>query len=202
MTASPPVLTIDIMRHGQTEADAAKLYGATDVPLSREGKQAMRKAAMRIHREPIAQVVSSPLQRCAWLAQYLHEHQHIPYTLHVGFAEMNFGDWEGQNTEALLAKHPCFRSDVSQLKPPRGETFTQFQQRVMQAWQQHVAAHITQGGHHLLIAHGGVIRVLLAHVLHVPSQYLHHLYVPHAAWSRISLTQGEPPMLWFMNHHA
>jgi broad specificity phosphatase PhoE len=197
---SSPILTIDILRHGETTMDAGKLYGATDVPLSDLGKEQLLTAVKTIHQEPIAAVISSPLQRCAWLAEQLKDEVDVAYER--GFAEMDFGDWEGQDIKTLLKQEPNFRLDVSQLAAPNGESFVDFHARVTAAWQQYIDAHLEQGGHHLLIAHGGVIRVLLGHALQVPMANLANLYVPHAAWSRISFTAKQPPMLWFMNYRA
>jgi len=199
---SSPILTIDILRHGETEAEAGKLYGATDVPLSELGKSQALKAARMIHREPIAKVISSPLKRCAWLGEKLATRQHIHTCYHIGFSEMNFGDWEGEDIQTLIRQEPNFRQDISQLKPPGGETFADFEHRVLTAWHDYIAQHMDEGGHHLLLTHGGVIRLLIGQVLHMPKQHLSKLYIPHAAWSRITFTQGESPMLWFMNHHA
>ena len=199
---SPPILTVDILRHGETEAEAGKLYGATDIPLSDLGKSQALKAAKIIHKEPIANVISSPLKRCAWLSEKLNTRQHISTSYHIGFSEMNFGDWEGKDIQTLIQQEPNFRQDISQLKPPNGETFTDFEQRVSTTWHDYISQHLEQGGHHLLVTHGGVIRLLLGQVLHIPKQYLSSLYIPHAAWSRITFVQGESPMLWFMNHHA
>ncbi|MDQ6984617.1 MAG: histidine phosphatase family protein [Ghiorsea sp.] len=197
---SQNVLTIDILRHGETGTNAGKLYGATDVPLSSLGKEQLLQAVKSIKKEPISHIISSPLQRCAWLAEQLKAKSPVSYN--ANFAEMNFGDWEGQSIQNLLQQQPNFRQDVSQLDAPNGETFPNFHQRVEQAWQAYIEQHTERGGHHLLITHGGVIRVLLGLVLHIPQSKLANLYVPHATWSRITFVQGEPPMLWFMNHHA
>ena len=195
-----PVLTIDILRHGETTMDAGKLYGVTDVPLSELGKKQLLAAVQCIFQEPVSAIVSSPLQRCSWLAEQFKGKLSVSYER--GFAEMNFGDWEGGDIKTLLKQEPNFRLDVSQLNPPNGEIFIDFHARVISAWQQYIDSHLEQGGHHLMIAHGGVIRVLLGHALQMPMSYLGNLYVPHAAWSRISFTSNQPPMLWFMNYHA
>ncbi|MDQ7058875.1 MAG: alpha-ribazole phosphatase family protein [Ghiorsea sp.] len=199
---SPAILTIDILRHGDTDAEAGKLYGATDVPLSDLGKSQALKAAKIIQKEPVSNIISSPLKRCAWLSDKLSTRQHINTRYHVDFAEMNFGDWEGKNIKTLIQQEPNFRQDITQLNPPNGETFADFDQRVSASWHDYIEQHIEHGGHHLMVTHGGVIRLLLGKVLHIPKQHLSSLYIPHAAWSRITFTQGESPMLWFMNHHA
>lgn len=201
---SAPVLTIDLLRHGQTDADPSSLYGSTDVPLSELGKKQLQAAFMAINNQPVTQIISSPLQRCKWLALWANEHtpNSIPATFDHGFREMDFGDWEAQNIETLFAQEKTFQRDISKLNPPNGESFDVFSPRVRMAWNNYIQQHQQTGGHHLMVTHGGVIRVLLGMVLHIPDQHLNNLFIPHAAWSRISLVDGEPPILWFMNHHA
>ena len=118
------------------------------------------------------------------------------------FSEMNFGDWEGQNTSDLIASGVDFRHDIRQLNPSNGESFHQFATRVQTAWQRYVAQYSQHEEHHLLLTHGGVMRVLLGLVLHIPPQHLGKLHIPHAAWSRVSFIAGEPPVLGVMNRHA
>ncbi len=200
MIESPAVLTIDMLRHGETTNNGDRLYGATDIPLSNNGKEQLKSATKNISSEPLSHVISSPKQRCAWLAHELPDH--ISTNFEPGFAEMDFGDWEGQAVSDLLANEPGFQPNLNQLNPPNGESFTTFSQRVLSTWQAYVNKHLTAGGHHLLITHGGVMRVLLGGILHIPENQLSRLYIPHATWSRVTLVQGEPPVLWFMNRHA
>jgi alpha-ribazole phosphatase/probable phosphoglycerate mutase len=44
------------------------------------------------------------------------------------------------------------------------------------------------GRHVLVIAHGGTIRIILAHVLGIPSSRLFALEVPYAGLSRVRVT--------------
>jgi len=201
---SPPILTIDLLRHGHTDAKAGCLYGATDVPLSEAGKEQLMHAFTAIHQEPISHVVSSPLQRCAWLAKIASKTSLTPITatFELGFKEMDFGDWEGCDIQTLIEQKNGFQHDASKLFPPNGESFAVFASRVRQTWENYIHQHIQQGGHHLLVTHGGVMRVLIGAALHIPEQHLGSLFIPHASWSRISFVQGEKPMLWFMNRCA
>ncbi|MDX8383739.1 MAG: histidine phosphatase family protein, partial [Ghiorsea sp.] len=102
----------------------------------------------------------------------------------------------------LVASGVDFRHDIRPLNPSNGESFQQFSTRVQTAWQQYVKQHSNLDEHHLLITHGGVMRVILGMLLHIPMQHLGKLYIPHASWSRVSLLEGEPPVLWFMNRHG
>jgi len=194
------MLTIDLLRHGETMADAQKLYGASDVKLSARGQQQLTQAVAGIDMANITHITSSPLQRCLWLASAMTKQHKV--SVEQGFSEMDFGDWEGQNTADLIRQGIDFRLDICQLAPPHGESFTNFSNRVLTTWQAYIMQHIQQGGHHLLISHGGVIRVILGLILNIPTQHLGKLYIPHAAWSRVTWVEGEPPVLWFMNREA
>ncbi|MDX8388143.1 MAG: histidine phosphatase family protein [Ghiorsea sp.] len=197
---TPPILTIDLLRHGETDTDSNRVYGATDVPLSSKGKVQLLAASNIICEEPLTHLTSSPKQRCSWLPKNLS----IPITatFEIGFSEMDFGDWEGQEISGLLAQKNSFQPNLNQLNPPNGESFENFSERVLTTWDKYTKNHITQGGHHLMISHGGVMRVILGKILHIPDEQLSRLYIPHASWSRITLVEGEEPMLWFMNQHA
>ncbi|MDQ6988773.1 MAG: histidine phosphatase family protein [Mariprofundaceae bacterium] len=194
------MLTIDLLRHGATQASPQHLYGATDVPLSQEGEQQLKQAWASVSQDGISNICTSPLQRCTWLPQHV-QHQ-AKVVVEDAFSEMNFGAWEGQSIVDLRLKGVDLRGAMQPLLPPDGESWAVFSARVLQAWQDYVQQHLQQGGHHLLLSHGGVMRVILAAVLHIPDAHVGKLYIPHATWSRVTCVEGEPPVLWFMNRHA
>ena len=115
---------------------------------------------------------------------------------------MDFGRWEGESLSTLRKNSDYSTSSLANLNPPDGESFTAFSRRVKQCWENYLEKHLAEGGHHLLITHGGVIRVILGMILHIPDTQLQRLFIPHASWSRISLVRGEQPMVWFINREA
>ncbi|RYE51090.1 MAG: hypothetical protein EOP48_18730 [Sphingobacteriales bacterium] len=63
------VATFTLLRHGQVAGPAA-LYGHTNVALSEQGYNAMHASMKKIHAlQSIDTIVSSPLIRCAQLAE-------------------------------------------------------------------------------------------------------------------------------------
>ncbi|HET6569628.1 MAG TPA: histidine phosphatase family protein, partial [Rhodothermales bacterium] len=63
---------IFLVRHGATILTAEDRFaGATDVPLSDEGREQAQRLAMRLSGEPIAGVYASPLGRALETAQIL-----------------------------------------------------------------------------------------------------------------------------------
>jgi broad specificity phosphatase PhoE len=200
------VTTIDLLRHGQTQADDI-LRGRIDVPLSAEGYLQMQQ---RIEfcidpQPPWQQLICSPLQRCAHFADDLSQQHGSPLSREPGFIEMDFGDWDGLPLDQLRADNPKLFDNVwrqpEHFTPPNGETLQQFTARIRAAWQALLKHY--QGQHLLLVTHGGVIRALLAMVMQLPQTALSCMEVPFACMSRIKVyhRQDHPdwPQLVFHN---
>ncbi|MEE8057406.1 MAG: histidine phosphatase family protein [Pseudomonadales bacterium] len=204
--SSNPVTTIDLLRHGQTQADDI-LRGRIDVPLSENGYQQMQdRVAPYINPEfPWQQIITSPLQRCAQFANNLAEQHRSPINVHEGFLEIDFGDWDGRSFDELKAEDAELFSKIwiepHKYRPPNGETFQAFSSRINTAWQGILQQHC--GKHILLICHGGVIRALLSNIMQTPLTSLSRIDVPYACLSRIRvhhhLGQSDWPQLIFHN---
>ncbi len=199
---SEPII-IDLLRHGAVEAEGWAFRGSTDLPLSETGWQQMRSVTDHLgqigHR--FDHIATSPLQRCLLFAHELSEGQQCDVQTLDAMREMDFGDWENRSFDELGQEHGellhrFWQSPVG-VQPPNGEAFDDFSRRVIDGWQAWVARDC--GNSRLLVAHGGVIRVLLAHLLDMPMAALWRLHLPYAAWSRVSLLEGHSPKLLFMN---
>jgi len=193
-----PVI-IDLLRHGEVDAEGWAFRGSTDLSLSESGWRQMRSVAAYF--ESFDHIATSPLQRCRLFAEELNDKQHTNLlTLH-DMREMDFGAWENRSFDELETEygpllHQFWQSPVS-VQPPDGEAFDDFSRRVISCWQEWLE--MASGNHRLLVAHGGVIRVLLAHLLDMPMDALWRLHLPYASWSRVSLCEGHQPRLLFMN---
>ncbi len=178
--------TIDLLRHG--ECEGGHVYrGRLDFPLSAIGWQQLRDKTQNI--DVWTQIVTSPLQRCALFAQEVAERCSKPLSIMEDFREVDFGDWEGRLIDDVWREQGSdvrrFFADPVNAAPPNGEPMREFEQRVLSAWQQLLQT--LRGEHILLVAHGGTIRVLLAHVLSMPLQRIVSLDVPYASASRIRI---------------
>lgn len=181
-----PVSYVDLLRHGLPEG-GTRYRGHRDDPLAAEG-WAQMWAAVGEH-SPWRRVISSPLSRCAAFARALAERHELPLAVEPRFKEISFGDWEGRHpAEVFETQAEAVRrywQDPVAHTPPGGEPLTDFAARVTAGWDALVAE---MGGEHVLVvAHGGVIRVILAHVLGMPLAGVLRLEVAHAALSRIRL---------------
>ncbi|HEY5790482.1 MAG TPA: alpha-ribazole phosphatase family protein, partial [Gammaproteobacteria bacterium] len=172
MAATPT--TVDLIRHGQP-LGGSRFRGRLDDPLSDAGWQDMRRALGQGTRWTA--VVSSPLLRCADFARDHARRLGVPLELEPRFAELGFGDWEGCQHADLRASDGerlrAFWADPEHNPPPGGEPLLQFRDRVQAAWADLLAEHA--GGHVLVVAHAGVIRILVMQVLGMPLERYYRL---------------------------
>jgi len=199
------MIEIDLIRHVKVDGPAA-LYGYTDIaPQTEQNNRLLAALVQSQQLSPYDLVISSPLQRCQLLAQQFSTMNKIPLVCLNGFKEMNFGDFDGvafddissSNSQGwqLLEK---FWQAPSNIHLPNGETLQQFHHRVTSAW----LALITQQFNDLtnrqkplrilLVAHGGVIRMILADILQLDWQsatWQQHLQIANASCSKIAISR-------------
>lgn len=189
---------VDLLRHGEPEG-GQKFRGAIDDPLSALGWRQMR-ATVGTCRDWEA-VISSPLRRCAAFARELSEQLNRPLAIDSGFSELSFGIWEGRAVAEVSAAEPAalgrFWRDPVAHPIPQGEPVADFDRRVGRAWDELLRGY--RGRHVLLVAHGGVIRMILRRLLEMPLHRIWRIEVPYAALSRIRQhcdPQAEPHLVF------
>ncbi|MBE93847.1 histidine phosphatase family protein [Marinobacter sp.] len=192
----------DLIRHGEP-AGGPMFRGSKDDPLSDTGWQQMNAAIRDDDQWDV--IITSPLLRCRIFAEQLAEQRQIPLHQEPRLREIAFGDWEGRTSENIMADTPealtRFWSDPVRYPPPGGEAITEFRQRVSSAWQdwQTQAA----GKRVLVVCHGGVIRMLLAEVMGIPTERsFSALTVPYACRSRIRVDLSEHGLLSCLQTHG
>ncbi|MEZ5435699.1 MAG: histidine phosphatase family protein [Pseudomonadales bacterium] len=184
------ITTIDLLRHG--ECEGGHVYrGRLDFPLNENGWQQLRDKTQQL--DMWTHIVSSPLQRCALFADEVAQRCNKPLSVMDGFREVDFGDWEGRLIADVWQEQGSnvrrFFADPENAAPPNGEPMREFERRVVEAW--HAMLQSRRGEHVLLVAHGGTIRVLLAHVLAMPLNRIANLEVPYASASRIRIHHND-----------
>lgn len=189
------------MRHGEPEG-GDRYRGSVDDPLSSNGWDQMRRVVADYRAWDV--VITSPLQRCSAFAHEISERLAVPLETEHGFREMGFGLWEGRTAEEIMRddrRHLVrFWRNPLQHPPPGGESLQRLRRRVMIAWDSILTRHASH--RILLVTHGGVIRVILGHVLSMPLEHLSRLYVPYAALSRIRIDTLEGDAMPRLIFHA
>lgn len=179
---------LDFLRHGEP-LGGRKYRGQTDDPLSEKGWTEMRSAVGDAR--PWQAIVSSPLSRCRAFAEALAAEMAVPLALEDRLKEMAFGAWEGRTPSELKAEDPDvlfnFKQDPIGARPAGAEDLHGFQSRVAQAFDS--MAETYRGGHVLVVAHAGVIRMAICHVLGIPVAHAYRLQVGSAAMARFRLEE-------------
>ena len=195
------VTTIDLIRHGEPVGGSGRYRGQIDDPLSEKGWRQMREAVA--DHCPWQSIISSPLSRCAAFAEELSQRHGLPLAFDENLKEISFGEWEGLTKDEISSKDPAvlhrFYNDPIANVPPGAETLAQFQVRITSAWNTLVNDYA--GQHVLVVAHAGVMRMVVCHVLATPLESMFRIYVPNAGVSRIRIDgEGEQALTSLMFH--
>ena len=156
-----------LVRHGETVWNQENRWqGQVDVPLSEVGCGQAVQLGQRLSAEKrlIRAIYTSDLSRALDTAAIVGKIVGISPTPEVAWREMNIGTWSGLTTAEVIAR---YADDWQRLRAgedlPRGggETFAQFQGRILRS-AQHLA-HKHAGEQVAIVTHGGVVRAFLLH---------------------------------------
>jgi broad specificity phosphatase PhoE len=189
---------IDLIRHGMPQGGHRIRGNGIDDPLSDEGWSQMRASTSGVH--AWQRIVTSPMQRCREFAQWLATRRKLPLSIEPRLREVGFGAWEGIARAELKNRHreeyEAFYRDPVNNRPPGAESLDDFGRRVADAFEKFAA---TPGhGNVLIVAHAGVIRAAIGHVLQVPPVNWYRLDVANAGITRF-IRDGHDTHLVFHN---
>jgi len=143
-----------LIRHTRPDVPSGLCYGRTDVALADTfaGEAARVLAAL----PEIRVLVTSPLQRCMALAQYIAAAKELPLAVDERLMEMDFGAWQGRHWSDLpMADLDAWSDDFLHARPHGGESVAMFVSRVGAA----LAAWSSRQEPVALVTHAGVIKV-------------------------------------------
>jgi broad specificity phosphatase PhoE len=159
---------IFLIRHGATILSAEDRFaGATDIPLSDEGRRQASRLAARLQGEPITAIYASPMGRTIETARILAEPHRLEVRQREGLREISHGHWEQMTREEVEAKYPQeaeeWDKDPYTFAPAGGESGLAVTARALPALIELVRAH--PGGNILVVSHKATIRLLLSSLL-------------------------------------
>lgn len=175
---------IELLRHGEP-VGGSRYRGQIDDVLSEHGWKQMWQA---VEGRPLwEQIVTSPLQRCHAFATALAGRHHLPLAQEPRFVEVGFGVWEGRTRTELERLEPGqvarFLADPLAHRPPGAEPLDAFLARVRAGYAEMVERYAGQSI--LVVAHAGVIRAVLCHVLQIPPAAMYRIHVANAGITRL-----------------
>ena len=201
-----PPTTIVLVRHGVTAHTAAKRFsgglGGDNPSLSEEGRAQVRAAAEWL--SPIAEridaVIASPVRRTRESAQIVAEVLGHAVVEEPGFAEMEFGDWDGL-TFAEVAERDQAGLDAwlgsLDVPPPGGESFRAVQERVLaglaRVREQHAGRTV------VVVSHVTPIKTLVAQAMAAPLEAVFRMELAPASVSVVSFYDDDKASLRLFN---
>jgi 2,3-bisphosphoglycerate-dependent phosphoglycerate mutase len=149
-------MTILLVRHGETDGNAARILQRPDVPLNERGMRQAERLAWRLFAQGFVHVLCSDLLRARMTAAPLASRSGITIEESPLLQERNFGDLRGL-PYAELTEDP-FGPDFA---PPNGEDWSRFHARVAEAFAFIVARRRAVNGTLVVLTHGLVCRALV-----------------------------------------
>ncbi len=190
---------IILVRHGEATHHTEHLTGGwTDSTLTGNGKQQMEIVAKILakdfeeHKKPV--IFTSDLQRAVQTATPMPNIRNLPSVTFPAFREICFGKWEGLTFKEIKAQWPSdielFFNKPKEARVENGEGFQEVQDRAWAAFEE-IVEDQTEDTSIMLVAHGGIVRVLLCAALGLDLDKMWEFYVDNASLSCIIKWEGK-----------
>jgi len=157
-------MTILLVRHGETDGNAARILQRADMPLNERGMRQAERLARRLFAHGFVHVLCSDLLRARMTAVPLAARPGITIEESPLLQERNFGDLRGV-PYVELTEDP-FGPDFV---PPNGEDWPRFHARVAEAFAFIVTRSRAVNGTLVVVTHGLVCRALVERHALVPN---------------------------------
>lgn len=159
---------IYLIRHGATILTAEDRFaGATNVPLSDEGRTQAGRLAQRLKGLPVSAVYASPLDRTMETARILAAPLHLEVNPRDGLREISHGHWEQMTRAEVEQQFPAeaaaWDEDPFTFSPPGGESGLEVTARALPAFLDIVRHH--EGESVIVVSHKATNRLLLSSLL-------------------------------------
>jgi phosphoserine phosphatase len=184
--------TVFLVRHGVTAwHEEGRVLGQRDIPLSPEGLRQAEEAAAGLAGVPIAEVLSSPLQRAIQSADFIGKAAGIEVARDPRLIDFQLGKWTGM-TYAEVAENEEYQRFVRQPdseRIPDGESLEDIRRRSVAAVEQ-TLRDSPPGDAVAIVTHAGIIRVLLSHYMGSPPANYHRIRVGPGSVSILSFADA------------
>lgn len=194
--------TLLLLRHGETPLSIEKRFaGVGDIPLTERGAAQAEAAAAHLARwGGVQAVVSSPLKRTRATADAVARALGVEVTEDRGFAETDFGEWEGLTFAEVRERAPhllkAWLGDP-EVAPPGGESFASVATRVAEARTRLLRTHPEQTV--VVVSHVTPIKTLVRQALGAPPEALYRMHLDVACLSRVDYHADGPSVVRLLN---
>lgn len=195
--------TLYLIRHGETIGNDAKRYkGSTDVPLSWRGIMQIKEVSSFIaEKVKLSAVYCSSLSRAAKSAEIIAEPHCLKPLVIPDLTERNFGIWEGMTFDEIKELYPsefeAWAANPLKHSPINGESTSEVYERVTRALDGVLKRHENSNSQEdtdniAIVAHGGVNRIILCHLMGVPLENFFRIEQDNAAINIIEFWERYP----------
>jgi broad specificity phosphatase PhoE/ribonuclease HI len=199
---SPPggsATTLVLVRHGATSLTADKRFSgglaSSNPGLTDEGGAQVREVAEWL--APLAEaveiVVASPVRRTRESAEIVADRLGVGLVEEAGFAEMEFGAWDGLSFAEVRERSPgeldAWLGSLDAAAGGDGESFREVESRVLEGLARVLETYA--GKTLVVVSHVTPIKILVAHTVDAPLSALFRMELSTASVSVVSFF-GEP----------
>jgi probable phosphomutase (TIGR03848 family) len=187
--------TVILARHGRTVANATGvLAGRTPgVVLDDVGVRQAEEAARRLDGLALTAAVTSPLERCKQTATILLRGTGVKARVERSLTECDYGEWSGRPMKELVKEDlwKVVQAHPAGVRFPGGEAMAEMSSRsvrAVRAWDARVAEAAGDDAVWLAVAHGDIIKAVLADALGVHLDGFQRIVVDPASFSVVRYT--------------
>jgi probable phosphoglycerate mutase len=196
-----PATIAAILRHGETPLSVEKRFsGRGEAALTDRGAAQAEAAAMRLAGLGLDVIVSSPLRRTRQTAEIVAAKAGVDVVIEDGFAETDFGEWEGATFGEISQRSPEALQEWladPNIAPPGGESMAATAKRIVAARQRTIAAYPDQKV--LVVTHVTPIKLMLRDALDAPLHSVFRIHIDPASVSLIDWRAEGPSVVRLVN---
>jgi broad specificity phosphatase PhoE len=184
------MLRLLLARHGETDWNReGKYHGHTDIDLNSIGLEQAERLAQRLRSERVDAVYSSDLKRALHTAQHIAADMNTKVVSTKELREINLGYYEGKRFRGAEDEgrplESAWEAGNIDFPIPGGETLYQLQARVAVFVSTLKERH--GDGTVILVSHGGVLRVMICHLVGLELKYWWNLRLEGASLSEVDV---------------
>ncbi|AUP80835.1 alpha-ribazole phosphatase [Flavivirga eckloniae] len=156
-------MEVYLIRHTTPDIKKGICYGQSDLNLADTFSKEFKAIEEQIPNNKSYSIKSSPLKRCALLAEHLGN----PVLFDDRLKEFDFGNWEMKSWDNIPKDElNLWMKDFVNFKVPNGESYTDLASRVLNFFEDIINSNSEQDL--IIVTHAGPMRAFLASILNIP----------------------------------
>lgn len=158
------------------------------------GKEISRRKSEVEETPALSAVYCSDLSRAIRSAEIIAAPFKLAPVINPGLRERSFGVWEGMTFTEIKESYPAefglWAGNPLKYSPPEGEQTDDVRDRAIGAFNSIMEKH--DGDYIAIVAHGGINRIILCHVLGAPMEHIFRIEQDYAAVNIIEFWEKYP----------